>query len=366
MSRWSYKGPFILAKRQKAALFYLISCSSAGGSSSEWQPPTIVVRRERSEQQKHQSKRKNGWIPCQAGENFLIPKCFPWKFQILARLWCIDFADLLLAQIIEHQVLSVAKVVEEKLDEEIAALDRLDLDDLEALRERRIQQLKKAAERRKHWVSLGHGEYSEISEKDFFSAVKASDRVVCHFYRDNWPCKVPSFRSVFFALWFGRCWIILLDLVLCLGLSDSSIWLQLLMEYLHSSMEERGNLLKTGNSPVFIEFGKWFFSWWFVDYNACHRTSLLELIYCHCVVCHCKMLSFLSVFCIEFLSWRLSFAGPFSLLLNYPIIWIVACAWSLLRECCTWMWLLSVSEWMRLILNIMKVEVFSWVNLPSF
>ncbi|KAM5549515.1 hypothetical protein ABKV19_000770 [Rosa sericea] len=35
------------------------------------------------------------------------------------------------------------------------------------------------------------GEYTEIpSEKDFFSAVKASDRVVCHFYRENWPCKV--------------------------------------------------------------------------------------------------------------------------------------------------------------------------------
>ncbi|KAJ0989015.1 hypothetical protein J5N97_007371 [Dioscorea zingiberensis] len=93
-------------------------------------------------------------------------------------------------QIIEQQVLTVAKAVEDKLDEEIFALERLDLDDLEALRERRLQQLKKAAERRSRWASLGHGEYTEISEKDFFSAVKASDRVVCHFYRDNWPCKV--------------------------------------------------------------------------------------------------------------------------------------------------------------------------------
>lgn len=40
-------------------------------------------------------------------------------------------------------------------------------------------------------MSLGHGEYSEIpTEKEFFSVVKASERVVCHFYRDNWPCKV--------------------------------------------------------------------------------------------------------------------------------------------------------------------------------
>ncbi|KAF9675836.1 hypothetical protein SADUNF_Sadunf09G0074700 [Salix dunnii] len=94
-------------------------------------------------------------------------------------------------EIIEKQVLTVAKAVEDKIDDEIAALDRLDLEDIEALRERRLQQMKKMAEKRSRWISLGHGEYTEIpSEKDFFSAVKASDRVVCHFYRDNWPCKV--------------------------------------------------------------------------------------------------------------------------------------------------------------------------------
>ncbi|KAJ0010543.1 hypothetical protein Pint_33750 [Pistacia integerrima] len=94
-------------------------------------------------------------------------------------------------EIVEKQVLTVAKAVEDKLDEEITALDRLDMDDIEALRERRLQQMKKMAEKRNRWISLGHGEYSEIPvEKDFFSIVKASDRVVCHFYRDNWPCKV--------------------------------------------------------------------------------------------------------------------------------------------------------------------------------
>jgi hypothetical protein len=96
------------------------------------------------------------------------------------------------AQILEKQVLTVAKAVEEKLDDEIFALDRMDMDDIEALRERRLQQMKKMAEKRSRWISLGHAEYTEIpSEKDFFAAVKASDRVVCHFYRDNWPCKVP-------------------------------------------------------------------------------------------------------------------------------------------------------------------------------
>ncbi|XP_020264754.1 thioredoxin domain-containing protein 9 homolog [Asparagus officinalis] len=98
--------------------------------------------------------------------------------------------ESLVKQIIENQVLTVAKAVEDKLDEEISALDRLDLDDIEVLRERRIQQMKKMAEKRSKWLALGHGEYTEISEKDFFAAVKASDRVVCHFFRENWPCKV--------------------------------------------------------------------------------------------------------------------------------------------------------------------------------
>ncbi|KAL6218956.1 hypothetical protein ACLB2K_012163 [Fragaria x ananassa] len=100
-------------------------------------------------------------------------------------------ANRAVQEIIEQQVLTVAKAVEDKLDEEIATLDRVDDDDLEVLRDRRLQQMKKMAEKRSRWISLGHGEYTEIpSEKDFFSAVKASDRVVCHFYRENWPCKV--------------------------------------------------------------------------------------------------------------------------------------------------------------------------------
>ncbi|KAL2477317.1 Thioredoxin superfamily protein [Forsythia ovata] len=94
-------------------------------------------------------------------------------------------------EILEKQVLNVVKAVEDKIDEEISALDRLDLDDIEVLRERRLQQMKKMAEKRSRWIALGHGEYSEIhNEKEFFSIVKASERVVCHFYRENWPCKV--------------------------------------------------------------------------------------------------------------------------------------------------------------------------------
>ncbi|XP_020553110.1 thioredoxin domain-containing protein 9 homolog [Sesamum indicum] len=85
-------------------------------------------------------------------------------------------------EIVEKQVLTVAKAVEEKIDDEIAALDRLDVDDLEVLRERRLQHMKKMAEKRSRWIALRHGDYSEIPhEKEFFSVVKASERVVCHF-----------------------------------------------------------------------------------------------------------------------------------------------------------------------------------------
>ena len=41
-----------------------------------------------------------------------------------------------------------------------------------------LQQMKKMAEKRSRWIDLGHGEYYEIpAEKDFFSIVKANDRV---------------------------------------------------------------------------------------------------------------------------------------------------------------------------------------------
>ncbi|KAK7855310.1 thioredoxin domain-containing protein 9 like protein [Quercus suber] len=69
------------------------------------------------------------------------------------------------------------KCSEDKLDEEIAALDRLDLDNLEVLRERRLQQMKKMVEQWSCWISLGHGEYTKIfSKKDFFSTTRSKAR----------------------------------------------------------------------------------------------------------------------------------------------------------------------------------------------
>lgn len=47
--------------------------------------------------------------------------------------------DGLVQQAIEGQLLSVAQRVEDQLDDQLHALDKLDADDYEALRERRLQ-----------------------------------------------------------------------------------------------------------------------------------------------------------------------------------------------------------------------------------
>ncbi|XP_074328234.1 putative pectinesterase/pectinesterase inhibitor 41 [Apium graveolens] len=73
------------------------------------------------------------------------------------------------------------------------ALDHLDLEDIKVLRERSLHKMKKMVEKRRQGVSLGYGEYMEIYVlKVFFSVVKASDRVVCQFYCENWPFKQSS------------------------------------------------------------------------------------------------------------------------------------------------------------------------------
>jgi hypothetical protein len=94
-------------------------------------------------------------------------------------------------QLVEQAVLRVAKQLEDQLDAELHKLDHLQDDDLERLRARRIADLKKQQERAREWAAKGHGEYRDVfEEKDFFKEMKGEERVVCHFYRDSWPCKV--------------------------------------------------------------------------------------------------------------------------------------------------------------------------------
>ena len=86
--------------------------------------------------------------------------------------------------------------MEDQLDNSLQALDNMDADDIEKMRQRRLQQMKLAAARKQDWAKRGHGEYREIfGEKDFFAEMKGEERMVCHFFRENWPCKVGEYRS---------------------------------------------------------------------------------------------------------------------------------------------------------------------------
>ncbi|MCJ8732421.1 hypothetical protein PDJAM_G00211290 [Pangasius djambal] len=98
----------------------------------------------------------------------------------------------IVAKALEQQMLHSARIVEEQIDAELEKLEHMDEDELERLKERRLEALKKAQKQKQEWISKGHGEYREIpSEKDFFSEVKESKNVVCHFYRDStFRCKI--------------------------------------------------------------------------------------------------------------------------------------------------------------------------------
>jgi hypothetical protein len=94
--------------------------------------------------------------------------------------------------LIQQKVLEAASIVEEQVDSELNRLENLKEEDIDMVRERRLQQLKKQQEKRQELRGKGHGEYTTVAEeKDFFSVCKESDKVICHFYRDStWRCKI--------------------------------------------------------------------------------------------------------------------------------------------------------------------------------
>lgn len=55
----------------------------------------------------------------------------------------------------------------------------------------RIAALKKEAEKREALKRQGHGEYREITEGDFLGEVTSSEKVICHFYHQEfYRCKI--------------------------------------------------------------------------------------------------------------------------------------------------------------------------------
>lgn len=95
-------------------------------------------------------------------------------------------------KLIEHQLVTAAKIVEEQLDAEMEQLERIDSSELENLRRKRLEEMKRQASKKQEWLAKGHGEFLEISnEKEFFDICKQSESVVCHFHRDStFRCKI--------------------------------------------------------------------------------------------------------------------------------------------------------------------------------
>ncbi len=82
-----------------------------------------------------------------------------------------------------NQVLESLHAQEEKIDAQIKQLETMEEDDLEKLRERRLRQLKEAANQKQKWKNAGHGSYSELStQQEFFDVTKSSECAIVHFY----------------------------------------------------------------------------------------------------------------------------------------------------------------------------------------
>ncbi len=124
----------------------------------------------------------------------------------------------------------IAQQMEANIDRELDHLDNLNDTDLEQIRQKRMKEMARRAEKSKEWAARGHGEYLEIqTEQDFFKAMKVracpasprpcpestdfrsarpqphtdsasavlcvfqgEDKMICHFFRENWPCKVGT------------------------------------------------------------------------------------------------------------------------------------------------------------------------------
>ncbi|KAL4439424.1 hypothetical protein ABPG77_008753 [Micractinium sp. CCAP 211/92] len=69
--------------------------------------------------------------------------------------------------------------------------DLLDDPELERLHAERLAAMQREAEKRAAMQRKGHGAYEEISEGDFLEAVTKTERVVCHFFHQDFErCRV--------------------------------------------------------------------------------------------------------------------------------------------------------------------------------
>jgi len=98
---------------------------------------------------------------------------------------------------LEKVISHVTKVIESQVDQQIEKIDADisnlgDEDELKALRQKRLQAMKKAQEEREGWLANGHGKYEEIPDEGaFFAECKKAKHLVVHFYREaTFRCKI--------------------------------------------------------------------------------------------------------------------------------------------------------------------------------
>lgn len=87
---------------------------------------------------------------------------------------------------VEAAVVDAMQNVERQLDDHLQQMDNVDDmhdDQLEAIRQKRLNQLKKQSEDRARWRRNGHGTVHRISEKEFFTRAKGIPRMLAIFLR---------------------------------------------------------------------------------------------------------------------------------------------------------------------------------------
>lgn len=90
----------------------------------------------------------------------------------------------------DAKAMQIASMVEAAVDDQIKDIDDMGDAELEAIRKRRIAQMRAKQRERQHGKANGHGKLLEITDqKQFFAEVKTSDRVVASFYtKTNTDC----------------------------------------------------------------------------------------------------------------------------------------------------------------------------------
>merc|ERR1719190_342833 len=91
-----------------------------------------------------------------------------------------------MAMVAQSDELYAERAVEKEEEDKYKDKDIDDADDdLDAIRARRLAEMKKKAEQRETLKSLGHGTYEEIIESEFLPTVTKSKYAVVHFYHPN-------------------------------------------------------------------------------------------------------------------------------------------------------------------------------------